>query len=123
MTKQEKKEIVKRHRTCPNLEPFAVTYGDIGVVVLGDRLSLPLAAAAVDFIRNASSDMYALITEINRMETIIAYMDKHAPRSDHTCDEPGIALSVAVERELRDRNHPLFVETTEDLLEKTEGKA
>lgn len=37
--------------------------------------------------------------EIERLTAIIAVMDASSPRADHTCAEPGITLSQAVERE------------------------
>ena len=37
--------------------------------------------------------------EIGRLTAIIAVMDASSPRADHTCAEPGITLSQAVERE------------------------
>lgn len=43
------------------------------------------------------------IRENNELRAIIALMDKYAPLADETCDEPGITLSEAVRREMKEQ--------------------
>ena len=55
--------------------------------------------AAAIILQEMHEDAMARITEL---ESIIAYIDGHAPRADGTCDEPGITLSEAARRAMRD---------------------
>lgn len=54
----------------------------------------------------------ALCDEVERLRAVIARIDEAAGRADSTCDEPGITLSEAVRRELKDKRHKLFREPT-----------
>lgn len=51
---------------------------------------------------NEQPYVMTLQAEIAELKAIIAYIDDVAPRADKTCDEPGITLSEAVRRALRD---------------------
>lgn len=108
MTNTEKTDIIKRCQCCPDLTPYVTAKG--GVVILNGPFPMAKARHVESFIKQAQGDIHALVAEIERLETLIAFMDKIAPRADRNSTQPGITLSVAAERELRDRNHPLFVE-------------
>ena len=49
-----------------------------------------------------------LRAEVEQLRAIIAFIDGVMPVADETCDEPGITVSEAARRELRDEKHPLF---------------
>ena len=72
MTKSEKTDIIKRHRACPNLTPYVTASG--GVVIFNGPFPMKQANATKDFIEHAGHDIYTLLTEINRLEAIIAHM-------------------------------------------------
>jgi hypothetical protein len=42
------------------------------------------------------------LAEIKELQALIQYIDAHAPRADSTCDEPGISLSEAAKRAIKD---------------------
>jgi hypothetical protein len=50
----------------------------------------------------------AEIEDAARLRAILALIDRQAGPADHTCDEPGITLSEAARRTLRNEGHPLF---------------
>ena len=51
----------------------------------------------------------ALRAEIERLRALIKRIDATAPLADSTCREPGITISEAVSRMLRDEGHPSFL--------------
>lgn len=51
-----------------------------------------------------------LAAQVKRAEAMIQLIDRHVGGADQTCDEPGISISEAARRTLRDQGHPLFQE-------------
>jgi len=48
--------------------------------------------------------------ELRRLRAIVDLIDRRSPQADKTCVEPGITLSEAARRELRDDRHVLFLD-------------
>ncbi len=51
-----------------------------------------------------------LAAQVKRAEAMMRLIDRHVGGADQTCDEPGISISEAARRTLRDQGHPLFQE-------------
>ena len=94
---------------------------------LGEMVARPLVEAVTAALESAYeegvSDMALFVTEreialetaqveVTRLRAILAYIDAYAPPADATCDAPGITLSEAARRMLRDEGHRLFQEPT-----------
>ena len=51
---------------------------------------------------------------VHRALVILSFIETHSPRADETCAEPGITIMEGAVRHLRDQNHPLFVDSSDD---------
>ena len=49
-----------------------------------------------------NTEIAALCQRIAELEAVLAYIDAHAPLADATCNEPGITLSEAARRAIKE---------------------
>ena len=81
------------------------TYAPVERVVMttAEFAALRETAANLEAALLANQEEQAqLRAERDELAAVLAYIDAHTPRADSTCNEPGITLSEAARREMRE---------------------
>ena len=79
------------------MRPLA-EYQGYTYIPLAESQPVEAQATMVEIRNDYERRIAELEAELAELQSIIVYIDDHAPRADETCEEPGITLSEAARR-------------------------